>query len=865
MWAEETAPPMRYEDQPPSADASAQSPSTTGMRRSERWVHFADRHRRAILAIGALLAVLGAVGTVRLYSDLRPDMAELLPSSSHSAADLEAVTARVGGFAELSIILSGADPLTLELFADDLADRLAQAPSELVRSVEYRVDDVAAFYRPRLLLFPERGELEEIRDTLRARIGWEEAARAGKARGTAPDVEGLVDRIASERSDVLGRFPTGYTVGEVPGRAPGERMTILAMIVRLGSAPDDYGKVVKLHRTVRRAVEDLDPAKYAPGLTIAYGGYVASNILEHDALAEDLVWATLLVVLAVSLAVAVYNRTWKAVPAVGLPLLAGTFVTFGLADLLVGHLNSNTAFLGSIVVGNGINVGLIFFARYLEERRRGAEPLPAMSVAVSSTWLATLTAALAAGISYGSLLSTDFRGFNQFGLIGGIGMALSWVFAYALTPPLVLAWERRAPIPRAGQRPAHPLFTLAVSRVVEGAPRATALAAIALSLLSVSFVVHFARDPLELDFTKLRDRSALREGGPGWWDARVDALFGEHLTPTAVLAKDEAEARSLARRIAAHQRAHPNGTIGGVVSVEAFVPSGQEEKLPIVREIGALATPEHLAFLSPEKRMAVQAILPAPDLRPFGVADLPETIRRQLTERDGRMGTPLLVYPSARVDVWNGRDVVRFADELRGLGLPADAPVASSMLVFADVLRAISKDGPRATALSLSGVALLVLVAFGLGRRTVRSLGDAGWVLASLGVGVLWFGGLAGALHLRLNMLNFIALPITFGIGVDYATNIFQRRRVDHARSIASIVRTTGGAVALCSLTTIIGYASLLVARNQALFSFGVLAVLGEVACLAAALLALPALLRWRELARAREDARRGLDVETSP
>jgi hypothetical protein len=152
-----------------------------------------------------------------------------------------------------------------------------------------------------------------------------------------------------------------------------------------------------------------------------------------------------------------------------------------------------------------------------------------------------------------------------------------------------------------------------------------------------------------------------------------------------------------------------------------------------------------------------------------------------------------------------------------------------------------------------------VLVAFGLGKRSARSLADAAWVLASLAVGVVWFLGLAGALGLRLNMLNFIALPITFGIGVDYATNIFQRRRLDHARSIAEVVRTTGGAVTLCSLTTIIGYSSLLIARNQALISFGVLADLGEVACLAAALLALPAVLRLRELARARRAATGGI------
>ena len=47
----------------------------------------------------------------------------------------------------------------------------------------------------------------------------------------------------------------------------------------------------------------------------------------------------------------------------------------------------------------------------------------------------------------------------------------------------------------------------------------------------------------------------------------------------------------------------------------------------------------------------------------------------------------------------------------------------------------------------------------------------------------------------------------------------------------------------MCSLTTIIGYSSLLMAKNQALFSFGLVAVIGEFTCLAAAVLLLPATL----------------------
>ncbi len=836
---------------------------------AQAFVRYLDRHRVAVLLLGALAAAWGLVGTVQLFSDLRTDVGQMLPESARSARDLEEVTRRVGGFAQQTVVLHGADRVTLEVFADDLAEELQQEKG-LVRWVEYRQDDLRDFFLPRLLLFPDAPELRHLRDVLRDRVAWERGRAAGRVPdGAAPDVLAVLEELARSRGGVLGRFPDGYYVGEVPGRTASERITMLAMIVRMDGTPDDYAKEVRLDAAVKRAVARLDPAKYAPGLQVSYAGHVTSNILEHDALAEDLVWATLLVVLSVAAAVALYNRTWKAIVAVGIPLVVGTLVTFGLANVLVGHLNTNTAFLGSIVVGNGINVGLIFFARYLEERRRGSAAQRSMEIAVRETWLATLTAALAAGAAYASLMSTDFRGFSQFGLIGAIGMTLSWITSYAVTPPLVLAWERRAPIPRAGQRAARPLFTWAISFAIGRAPRVTTLAAVAATAVSVALLVHASRDPgrwFEYDFSRLRDETALREGGPAWWDGRVDELFGDHLTPTVILAHDEAEARTIARTIEAHRVAHPASLVGPVLSIATIVPEGQEAKLPLIREIVALATPENLAFLPPDKRMALDKVLRPAELRPFGAADLPERLRRQITETDGRVGTPVLVHPAGRMNMWDGRDMLRFQQELRSIPLPPGTPTASWILLLADVLTLIARDGPKATLLSLAGVVALVLVAFGLGKRSARSFQDAAWVLAALAVGVVWFLGLAAALGLRLNMLSFIALPITFGIGVDYATNIFQRRRLERSAGITDVVRTTGGAVALCSLTTIIGYSSLLVARNQALVSFGVLADLGELACLAAALLALPAVLRWRELARSRgEAAAARVEVEPQP
>ena len=53
----------------------------------------------------------------------------------------------------------------------------------------------------------------------------------------------------------------------------------------------------------------------------------------------------------------------------------------------------------------------------------------------------------------------------------------------------------------------------------------------------------------------------------------------------------------------------------------------------------------------------------------------------------------------------------------------------------------------------------------------------------------------------------------------------------------------SAGAVLLCSFTTTVGYGSLVLSDFQALESFGRLAVLGELACIFAAVFLLPSVM----------------------
>jgi predicted RND superfamily exporter protein len=144
--------------------------------------------------------------------------------------------------------------------------------------------------------------------------------------------------------------------------------------------------------------------------------------------------SALLVLVGVVLSILLVLRVPRALPALALPLAIGTVWGFGVASLFVSSLGSSTAFLGSIVIGNGINPGIILLARYLEERRRGTPVTDAVTVATATTWRGTLAAAVAAAAGYASLAITSFRGFNEFGVIASSGALACWLATYMFLP-----------------------------------------------------------------------------------------------------------------------------------------------------------------------------------------------------------------------------------------------------------------------------------------------------------------------------------------------------------------------------------------------------------------------------------------------
>lgn len=811
-----------------------------GTGRAQRLTRWLVANRRAVLWVAAVLSLAGAGFSVRLYANLRSSLEELLPDSAPSVVAARTIGPKLHNVTHLSVILEGPDGDALARLADDLAPRLRALPPDTVESVEYRTDVEEAFVARNGGLYLSIAELEEVDAKIAERIR-EEKRKANPFIGLLEEDEpepadppldlGAAGKRLDEVRGSMEKFRKGYY------QTPDGHL--LVILVRPPESATGLEANERVLRAVQATVERLGPARYGPGIRVGYDGEVTTLVEEQSALVSDLLASTVAVLVLVLAALWVFFRRWSAIAAILLALAAGCAITFGLAWFLVGYLNSNTAFLGSIVVGNGINVSIILVARYLEERAGGRPAPAAIEVAVPGTLTATFLASFAAALSYLSLSITSFRGFSQFGVIGGLGMALCWITSYLLVPPLLAVLDGGADAPPVA--PHRAVVGTLASGLVRRRGREVRYASVALAIASVVGLVAYRGSPIEYDLGRLRAAKSERSGAQ-FWGNKVDQVFKEYLTPIVVRAETAAALDRVLDALAKERKALGDADpIREVRSLASAVPADQPAKIPVLMRIRGRLTDSRVARLDPKTRADATRVRPPADLRPITVADLPPALRLPLLERDGTSGRIALVFPR-KVGLLSPLDMRALTDLVRGAIARANVPAQAvgQSLLFVDIATAILADGPRATGLALALVVLLVAVTFRRARPTAA-------VVGGLLLGVVWLVGAAAWAHVKLDFLNFVVLPITFGIGVDYAANILQRVRLEGAGSLDRVLRETGGAVALCSLTTIIGYASLLVADNRALRGFGLLASLGEVACIVAALVALPAFLHRSE------------------
>jgi hypothetical protein len=338
-----------------------------------------------------------------------------------------------------------------------------------------------------------------------------------------------------------------------------------------------------------------------------------------------------------------------------------------------------------------------------------------------------------------------------------------------------------------------------------------------------------------MDLRALRNRESLEHGAASW-DRKLNEIFGVWLNPVVSLTSEPDRTPAAAAELRRVLVEGPEPLAERVETIATYVPplDDQEARLARLRKFGKL---KRLREKLPERSRRLVDLWLAPEqLRPITVGEVPPTMRQALTEVSGRTDRVVLLFPSLKIDFDDGRNIVHFADRLATAQLPEGSVTGGGFLFMAEVIRLVANESGFVV-LTVCLLVALVLVPMYLhrARRIVVTV-------VTVAAVSLFAQSLMVALGVRVNMLNFAAVPITIGVGADYVVNLYGAMDafgIDARRACARM----GGAILLCSLTTVVGYLSLVVAQSGALRSFGWAAVLGEAMAVANVLLVLPAFL----------------------
>jgi predicted RND superfamily exporter protein len=458
-------------------------------------------------------------------------------------------------------------------------------------------------------------------------------------------------------------------------------------------------------------------------------------------------------------------------------------------------------------------------------------------------------------VAYGALVLTDFRGFKHFGIIGGYGMIICWIATYLTLPAMLAATEKIRPAfyPTKERSKLRGYYGVLFAKLAFGAPRVLGTIGVLIGLASVFLTYRYVMsDPMEYDMRNVRNEIRNKSAALSL-STRATPLVGRLSQDGMAVMTDRLdqvpllEAELQKRYDAAPEKKKP---FEKIVTIHSLVPKDQEAKIPLIEDIRRIVQKAQRRGFIPEKDWAeMSPYIPEGDIKTIGIADLPEKVARAFTEKDGTRGRIVYIVPKSGESVWDAHYLIRWADSFRKTTLPTGEEIKGSgrAVINADMIQAIIEDSPKPIFVAVIGVIVIILIAF---RGSPRALG----------VFIPWLFGvsmLVAYMYLRdikLNFLNFIVLPITFGIGADYSHNLMQRYITEKGKNLERVFVETGGALVLCSLTTSIGYVALMFSINKGIASFGVVAAIGELTCLLSSVLILPSfLVLLNKRARAKE------------
>jgi uncharacterized protein len=844
-------------------------------------VDFCRRYAALVILAGAILAIFSgwyAVGHLGITTDTDEMFAPNLPWRQRA----EMFKKQFPQFTDLLVVVIDAqEPEEADATAAALAERLA-ADHEHFLSV--RRPDASPFFDKEGLLFLDTKQLESLTDRLiDAQPFLGELAKDPSARGLFGALSLLATGVEHGGVNLAPYLTALNGFHHAMADALAGHPHPLSWVRLIGGDLADLGGRYKfVLAKPRLELGKLEPGgaatrairDAAAGLEFVKAGAAHVRITGNVALADEefasvtqgavagLIGSTLLITLWLFLAV----RSWRLIVPILMTLGLGLMMTLLFASAAVGTLNLVSVGFGILFVGIAVDFAIQFSVRYREMRLSFPEPARALAETGRRVGGQILVASAATAAGFLAFVPTDFRGVAELGLIAGVGMLIAFFCTLTFLPAAISLFRPRGERAEVGFHWAAPLDDRVRRRC-----RPTLAVFGLLALLGIILLPHigFDADPLHTKNPHTEAMQTLYDLG----DSSLTNPF-----TIDILAPNSVAAQSFAEKISKLP------LVSGVLSVNSFVPSDQQQKLSMIADTATLMGPSLVPTDTPppptadEIRAAAQkahqklgpalAKLPgdhvlvaidgdlgklaaAPDrvviaadqalthflpaeldrlrasleAEPVSLQTLPPDLIRDWLLPDGRARVQVTPKPEAG----NTKGLAEFVAEVTAV-----APDAGGAAVTIEATSATIVGAFRSAA-----IAAVISIAFILFIALRRVL-DMSLVLAPLLLSSLMTVIIIVLSGMLLNYANIIALPLLLGVGVSFNIYFVMNWRAGQTSMLGS---ATARAILFSALTTGTAFGSLALSAHPGTASMGKLLVISLGCTLVASLVFIPALL----------------------
>jgi predicted RND superfamily exporter protein len=671
---------------------------------------------------------------------------------------------------------------------------------------------------------------------------------------------------------------------------------VLLMNLKANFSAMDIDKDIASTEHVQAILDRMLPG--FPGVEAGISGVIPLQKDEMEHTTKDMQFSSILALVLVLVLFMLTFRMWSAPILAGLNLVIALLIAAGVVGLLLGRLNMMTSMFAVILIGLGIDYSIHIISVYGERRTIDKDAVSAMQEALVRSGPGIITGALTTAAAFFALAISVTQGIKEMGIVLGIGIICAMLTTMILLPSILVARERF--LKRVSKKPfkqphvefkvlgrigksiaARPLLYLIVAVVVTGLllyqainikfdynmmnlePKGLTTVALQDTIieafdLSTDFAMvttgsieesyEMAEKVKEMPLVSMVENIAdyvppiekQLERIPHV--EKIRRLVGRHAARTPI------NSVNLDRLTAQLERLDMNiyelsqlAFIGGQDKVDdkckSIIGDPEQEDsesfiINLVEKImddpatAAIQLDKFQTYYYPNLRQKIHTMA---NTELITLQNLPDRIKNQYVNEAGDKYL-VTIYPKEQI--WDYEALTRFARQLETVS----PKITGSPPIFLHLIQLIGRDGLTATILTVIIVTILLWIDF-------RSLRFALLGVIPLVTGGIWMLGIMKTCGAMLTMLNVMAIPMIVGIGIDDGVHVLHRYMFEGLNKTPTVLRSTGKAVLLTSLTTMVGFGSLMTASYRGWVGFGTLLVTGVGACFVTTILFLPSII----------------------